>query len=81
MAQFSFLMVLVPILGESVLELFKGEFTTSSIGALPLLLGFLSAFVSGLLACKLMIALVKKARLSYFAVYCLIAAAAIFIFG
>ena len=81
MAQFSFLMVLVPILGESVLELFKGEFTTSSIGALPLLLGFLSAFVSGLLACKLMITLVKKARLSYFAVYCLIAAAAIFIFG
>ena len=48
---------------------------------LTLLLGFLSAFVSGLLACKLMIALVKKARLSYFAVYCLIAAAAIFIFG
>lgn len=81
MAQFSFLMVLVPILGESVLELFKGEFTASSIGALPLLLGFLSAFVSGLLACKLMIALVKKARLSYFAIYCLIAAAAIFIFG
>jgi undecaprenyl-diphosphatase len=81
MAQFSFLMVLIPILGESFLELVGGEFSTSSVGALPLVLGFLSAFVSGLFACKVMIALVKKARLSWFAVYCLIAAAAIFIFA
>lgn len=81
MAQFSFLMVLIPILGESFLELVGGEFSSSSVGALPLALGFVSAFLSGLLACKLMIALVKKAKLSWFAVYCLIAAAAIFIFA
>ena len=81
MAQFSFLMVLVPILGEAFLEILGGGFAESSIGALPLLLGFLSAFVSGLLACKVMIALVKKAKLSWFALYCLIAAAAIFIFA
>ncbi len=81
MAQFSFLMVLIPILGESFLELVGGEFSASSVGALPLLLGFLSAFVSGLFACKVMIALVKKAKLSWFAIYCLIAAAAIFIFA
>lgn len=81
MAQFSFLMVLVPILGESFLELVGGEFASSSVGALPLVLGFLSAFVSGLFACKVMIALVKKAKLSWFAIYCLIAAAAIFIFA
>lgn len=81
MAQFSFLMVLVPILGETFLELVGGEFGASSVGALPLLLGFLSAFVSGLFACKVMIALVKRAKLSWFALYCLIAAAAIFIFG
>lgn len=81
MAQFSFLMVLIPILGESFLELVGGEFSTSSVSALPLVLGFLSAFVSGLFACKVMIALVKKAKLSWFAIYCLIAAAAIFIFA
>jgi len=81
MAQFSFLMVLVPILGEAFLEILGGGFAESSIGALPLLLGFLSAFVSGLLACKVMIALVKKAKLSWFALYCVIAALSIFIFA
>ena len=81
MAQFSFLMVLVPILGETFLEIVGGEFGTSSVGALPLILGFISAFVSGFLACKVMIALVKKAKLSWFALYCLIASAAIFIFA
>jgi undecaprenyl-diphosphatase len=74
-------MVLVPILGESFLEVVGGEFGSSSVGALPLVLGFVSAFVSGLLACKVMIALVKKAKLSWFALYCLITAAAIFIFA
>ena len=81
MAQFSFLMVLVPILGETFLEIVGGEFVASSVGALPLVLGFLSAFISGLFACKVMIALVKKAKLSWFALYCLIAAACIFIFA
>lgn len=81
MAQFSFLMVLVPILGETFLEIVGGEFGASAVGVLPLLLGFLSAFLSGLFACKVMVALVKKARLSWFALYCLVAAAAIFIFA
>ena len=81
MAQFSFLMVLVPILGETFLEIVGGEFGASSVGALPLILGFISSFVSGFLACKVMIALVKKAKLSWFALYCLIASAAIFIFA
>ena len=81
MAQFSFLMVLVPILGETFLEVVGGEFGASSVGALPLVLGFVSAFVSGLFACKVMIALVKKAKLSWFALYCLAAAMCIFIFA
>ena len=81
MAQFSFLMVLVPILGETFLEIVGGEFGASSVGTLPLALGFASAFLSGLFACKVMIALVKKAKLSWFALYCLIAAACIFIFA
>ena len=81
MAQFSFLMVLIPILGESFLEVVGGEFASTSVGALPLALGFVSAFISGLFACKVMIALVKKAKLSWFAIYCLIASAFIFIFA
>ena len=81
MAQFSFLMVLVPSLGETFLELVGGEFGASSVGALPLVLGFVSAFVSGLFACKVMIALVKRAKLSWFALYCLIASVCIFIFA
>lgn len=81
MAQFSFLMVLVPILGETFLEVVGGEFGASSVGVLALVLGFVSAFLSGLFACKVMIALVKKAKLSWFALYCLVAAACIFIFA
>ena len=81
MAQFSFLMVLVPILGETFLQIVGGEMVESSVGVLPLALGFLSAFLSGLFACKVMIALVKKAKLSWFALYCAVVALLIFIFG
>ncbi len=73
-AQFSFLMVLVPILGEAFLELVGGELTgaESGISAISLLLGFASAFLSGLFACTLMINIVKRAKLWLFAVYCVI---------
>lgn len=81
MAQFSFLMVLIPILGETFLEIVGGEFGASSVGGLALVLGFVSAFLSGLFACKVMIALVRRAKLSWFALYCLVAAASIFIFA
>ena len=81
MAQFSFLMVLIPILGETFLEAVGGDFAASSVSGLCLVTGFVSAFVSGLLACKVMVALVKRARLSWFALYCLVAAACIFIFA
>lgn len=81
MAQFSFLMVLVPILGEAFLQIVGGEMTGSSIGTLPIVLGFISAFLSGLFACKVMIALVRKARLTWFALYCAVVALMIFIFG
>lgn len=77
-AQFSFLMVLVPILGEAFLELAGGELSgeASGIPALSLALGFVSAFISGLFACTLMINIVKKAKLWLFAVYCVIAGVA-----
>ncbi|MDO4825945.1 MAG: undecaprenyl-diphosphate phosphatase [Bacteroidia bacterium] len=79
-AQFSFLMVLVPILGEALLDLVSGEMAASSVGTGALLPGFLSAFVSGVFACKVMIAIVKKAKLKWFALYCLAVGAAVLIF-
>jgi undecaprenyl-diphosphatase len=79
-AQFSFLMVLVPILGESFLGLVGGEMASSQVGVSALIVGFCAAFISGLFACKVMIALVKKARLSWFALYCAIVGALTLIF-
>lgn len=83
MAQFSFLMVLCPILGEALLDLIKGGFSDSAagIGTLPLLLGFVAAFISGLFACSVMIALVKKASLKWFALYCAIVGCAVLFFA
>ncbi|MBR4826312.1 MAG: undecaprenyl-diphosphate phosphatase [Bacteroidales bacterium] len=80
MAQFSFLMVLVPILGEMFLDVVGGDFAASSTGVLPLLLGFAAAFVSGLFACKVMIALVRRAQLKWFGLYCALAGLAVLIF-
>ncbi len=74
-AQFSFLMVIVPILGEAFLDVVGGDMASSTIGFLPLAVGFVAAFLSGLFACKVMIALVKKAKLKWFALYCLLAGA------
>lgn len=82
MAQFSFLMVLIPILGEAFLQLIGGDFaaSTSGISALSLTLGSLTAFISGYIACRWMIRIVQRARLRWFALYCLVAAAFCFIF-
>lgn len=80
-AQFSFLMVLVPILGETFLDAVGGDFAASTIGVVPLLVGFVAAFVSGLFACKGMIALVKKAKLKWFALYCVIVGIAVIVFS
>lgn len=81
MAQFSFLMVLVPILGEAFLDVVGGDMAASSIGTLPLVIGFAAAFVSGLFACKVMISLVRRARLSWFALYCAVVGALVLIFA
>jgi len=78
LAQFSFLMVIPPILGEALLDIvkgFKGEDVMGDISMLSLTVGFLAAFVSGCLACKWMINIVKKGKLIYFAVYCAIVGA------
>ena len=70
-AQFSFLMVLPPILGNALLDLLKGDFG-GSVEVLPLVAGFIAAFVTGCLACKFMLEIVKRGKLIYFAVYCAI---------
>ena len=85
MAQFSFLMVLIPIIGEQGLDLIKlltgAESFGSGVGAVALVVGFVAAFISGLFACKVMITIVRKAKLSWFALYCLLVAIAILIFA
>jgi len=86
MAQFSFLMVLVPIIGEQLLDVVKsvsdtGSFFSGEVSPVCLLLGFLAAFASGLFACKAMVALVRKAKLSWFALYCAIVAIVILVLG
>lgn len=73
MAQFSFLMVLAPIMGEMLLNIVKGEVAFATIGVVPMLAGFISAFVVGCLACKFMINIVKRGKLIWFAVYCAVA--------
>ncbi|MDD6895096.1 MAG: undecaprenyl-diphosphate phosphatase [Prevotellaceae bacterium] len=76
LAQFSFLMVIPPILGEALLDVIKGlkgEEAFGGIDMLPLAVGFMAAFVSGCLACKWMIDIVKKGKLIYFGIYCAIA--------
>lgn len=83
LAQFSFLMVIPPILGEALLD-FKHIVAPSAeylaehgieepIGMVPLIVGFMAAFISGCFACKWMISLVKKCKLIYFAIYCALA--------
>lgn len=71
-AQFSFLMVLVPILGEAlldVLDILQGEVVTA-LSPVVMLVGFVSAFLTGAFACKVMINVVKRQKLIYFAIYC-----------
>ena len=73
-AQFSFLMVLIPILGEALLDLIKLLDGTleSHLDILPAVVGFVAAFVTGCLACRFMIEIVRRQRLVWFAVYCAI---------
>jgi hypothetical protein len=73
-AQFSFLMVLIPILGEALLDgikIIQGE-VTSELDILPAVVGFVAAFVTGCLACRFMIEIVRRQRLVWFAIYCAI---------
>lgn len=83
-AHFSFLMVLIPILGETflnIIDMIENPALLSGIGAMPLIVGFLGAFLSGCFACKFMINLVNKGKLIYFAIYCALAGVVTIIFS
>jgi len=71
-ARFSFLMVVPLIFGKIAKDLFSGELSFESQNITALSFGFIAAFVAGLFACTWMIALVKKSKLSYFAIYCVV---------
>ena len=76
-AYFSFLMVIIPILGEALLDLKELVMTPSqqgdnSVGVVALLVGFVSSFIVGCCACKWMIDLVKKGKLVWFSIYCVV---------
>ena len=76
LAQFSFLMVIPPILGEALLDVIKGlkgEAVFGGVDTLPLVVGFVAAFVAGCVACKWMINIVKRGKLIYFGIYCAVA--------
>ena len=86
LAQFSFLMVIPPILGEALLDVMKAmkhgaEAVTGGMSISALAVGFIAAFVSGCFACKWMISIVKKGKLIYFAIYCAIISVVALIFS
>lgn len=80
-ARFSFLMVVPLIFGKIIKDILSGELTYNSGNFTPLFIGFVAAFIAGLFACTWMIALVKKSKLSYFAIYCTIAGAITIIYS
>ncbi len=73
LAKFSFLMVLIPVLGANLLELIGGDFNNeNSVGAGIIIAGFISAFITGYIACRWMINIVRKGKLFWFGIYCIV---------
>ncbi len=71
-ARFSFLMVVPLILGKMINDVMNGEISSESTTVIPLVVGFIAAFLTGLVACRWMISLVKRSQLKYFSYYCFI---------
>ncbi len=80
-ARFSFLMVVPLIFGSIAKTLLDGKLTLESTQLMPLSAGFVAAFIAGLIACTWMITLVKKSKLSYFAIYCIIVGVIVIIYS
>lgn len=71
-SKFSFLMVLIPIIGMNLLEIIGTPMSNNPIGSWQLVCGFAAAYLTGTLACRWMIKIVNKGRLKWFAIYCAI---------
>ncbi len=82
-AKFSFLMVIIPVVGANIVDLMGQDWSgvNNDIGITALIVGFITAFISGVLACKFMINIVRKSKLSYFAIYTFIVALIAIIYG
>jgi undecaprenyl-diphosphatase len=81
LARFSFLMVIVPIIGANVVQVIATDSSAVDVVILPLIIAFVAAFVSGYLACRWMIDIVRKGKLIWFALYCLLVGLSLIIFA
>ncbi len=71
-ARFSFLMVLIPVIGANIVEIFTGDTFEGDVRIFQLIAGFTAAFITGYLACKWMVELVKRSKMIWFSAYCAI---------
>ncbi len=81
LARFSFLMVIVPVLGANFLELLSAEPEAVSQVMMPLVIAFVAAFLSGYVACRWMISIVSKGKLGWFALYCVVVGLSLIFFA
>ncbi len=81
LARFSFLMVIVPIIGANLVQVINTDSSAVDVVILPLIIAFIAAFVSGYIACRWMINIVRKGKLIWFALYCLLVGLSLIIFA
>lgn len=81
LTRFSFLMVIVPVIGVSLLEILGAERTSVDVVLMPLIVAFVTAFVSGYFACRWMINIVRRGKLIWFALYCSVVGLALIFFA
>ncbi len=81
LARFSFLMVIIPIIGANLMQVVTTETAEVNLVIFPLIIAFVAAFVSGYAACRWMINIVKKGKLGWFALYCLVLGISLIIFA
>jgi len=81
LARFSFLMVIVPIIGANFVQVITSETAAVNVVLFPLIIAFVAAFVSGYAACRWMINIVRKGKLAWFAVYCVLVGLTLILFA
>lgn len=81
LARFSFLMVIIPIIGANFVQVVTTESAAVNVVIFPLILSFVAAFVSGYVACRWMINIVRRGKLGWFALYCLAVGLSLIIFA